>query len=141
MKKFALLHGSATGIVDMILCDTNIFISAFNGRTDTIDQLNKIGLSEIALSAVTVMELLQGMGNKQELAQMKKKIKYYDVVQIDKAISQKAIEFIENYKLSHGLLIPDAIIGATAVIYQIPLYTYNLKDFDFLPSIILYQSV
>lgn len=140
MKKFALPHGDATGIVDMILCDTNIFISAFNGRADTINQLNKIGLSEIALSAVTVMELLQGMGNKVELTQMKKKIKYYDVVQIDKAISQKAIEFIESYKLSHGLLIPDAIIGATAIVHQIPIYTYNLKDFDFLPEIILYQT-
>ncbi len=125
----------------MILCDTNIFISAFNGRTDTINQLNKIGLGEIALSAVTVMELLQGMGNKKELAQMKKKIKYYDVVQIDKAISQKAIDFIESYKLSHGLLIPDAIIGATAIVHQIPIYTYNVKDFDFLPEIILYQPV
>lgn len=141
MKKFALPHGRATGIADMILCDTNIFISAFNGRTDTINQLNKIGLGEIALSAVTVMELLQGMGNKKELAQMKKKIKYYDVVQIDKAISQKAIDFIESYKLSHGLLIPDAIIGATAIVHQIPIYTYNVKDFDFLPDIILYQPV
>ena len=46
----------------MVLCDTNIFISAFNGRQDTIDQLDKIGLDEIVLSAVTVMELFQGMG-------------------------------------------------------------------------------
>lgn len=123
----------------MILCDTNIFISAFNGRTDTIDQLDKIGLAEIALSAVTVMELFQGMGNKNELAQMKKKIQFYDVVQIDNAISEKAIELIENFKLSHGLQIPDAIIGATAVVYQIPLYTYNLRDFEFIPNLILYN--
>lgn len=61
----------------MVLCDTNIFISAFNGRQDAIDQLNKIGLEQIALSAITVMELLQGMGNKNELAQMKKRIKFY----------------------------------------------------------------
>lgn len=125
----------------MVLCDTNIFISAFNGRPDTIDQLSKIGFTEISLSAVTVMELLQGMGDKKELAEMKKKIKFYDVVQIDSAISQKAIEFIETYKLSHGLQIPDAIIGATAVVHQIPLYTYNLRDFNFLPGIILYQTV
>ena len=84
-------------------------------------------------------ELFQGMGNKNELAQVKKKIKFYDVVQIDNAVSEKAIEFIEAYNLSHGLKIPDAIIGATAVIHQIPIYTYNLKDFDFLPGIILYQ--
>ena len=79
------------------------------------------------------------MGNKGELVQMKKKIKFYDVVQMDEAISQKAVEFIETYKLSHGLQIPDAIIGATAVVHQIPLFTYNVKDFDFLPDIILYQ--
>ena len=125
----------------MVLCDTNIFISAFNGRQDTINQLDKIGLKEITLSAVTVMELFQGMGNKGELARMKKKIKYYDVVQMDEAISIKAIEFIESYKLSHGLSIPDAIIGATSVVHQIPLYTYNIKDFDFLPGIILHQPV
>ncbi len=125
----------------MVLCDTNIFISAFNGKADTIDQLNKIGLAGIVLSSITVMELFQGMNNKTELAQMKKKIKYYDVVQIDEVISQKAIEFIETYKLSHSLQIPDAIIGATAVVYQIPLYTYNVKDFDFLPGIIQYEPV
>jgi len=123
----------------MVLCDTNIFISAFNGRLDTIAQLNTIGLTDIVLSSITVMELFQGMGNKGELVQMKKKIKFYDVVQMDEAISQKAVEFIETYKLSHGLQIPDAIIGATAVVHQIPLFTYNVKDFDFLPDIILYQ--
>ena len=123
----------------MVLCDTNIFISAFNGRQDTIDQLDKIGLDEIVLSAVTVMELFQGMGNKEELARMKKKIKYFDVVQMDEAISAKAVEFMETYKLSHGLTIPDAIIGATAVVHQIPLYTFNIRDFDFLQDVILYQ--
>ena len=125
----------------MVLCDTNIFINAFNGRQDTIDQLDKIGLDEIVLSAVTVMELFQGMGNNEELARMKKKIKYYDMVQMDEAISIKAVDFIESYKLSHGLSIPDAIIGATAVVHQIPLYTYNIRDFDFLPGIILYQAI
>lgn len=72
---------------------------------------------------------------------MKKRIKFYDVVQIDNAISEKAIEFIEKYKLSHGIQIPDAIIGATAIVYQIPLYTYNVRDFDFLPGVVLYQPV
>jgi predicted nucleic acid-binding protein len=52
----------------MILCDTNILINAFNNRVDTVDQLNKIGLTEIMLSAITVMELFQGMRNKAELA-------------------------------------------------------------------------
>lgn len=71
---------------------------------------------------------------------MKKRIKVYDVVQIDSAISAKAIELIESYRLSHGLQIPDAIIAAMSIVYQIPLHTYNLKDFDFIPEIALYSK-
>jgi len=119
----------------MVLCDTNIFIPAFNGRQATIDKLKEIGLEEIALSVITVMELYQGMSNKTELAQMKKKIKYYDIVEIDNATSKLAANLIENFKLSHDLQIPDAIIGATAIIHQIPFYTYNTKDFEFMPDI------
>ncbi len=57
----------------MVLCDTNIFISAFNGRQDTISELDKIGFDDIVISSITLMELYQGMRNKTELAQMKKK--------------------------------------------------------------------
>ena len=80
----------------MVLCDTNIFIHAFNGRQETIDQLQLIGLKQIVLSAITVMELYQGMSNKTELAQMKRKIGYYDVVEIDSPTSELATELIEN---------------------------------------------
>jgi predicted nucleic acid-binding protein len=62
------------------------------------------------------------------------------VVQIDSDISKMAIELIEKFNLSHGLQIPDAIIGATAIIYDIPLYTYNIKDFNFMPNIRLHQN-
>jgi predicted nucleic acid-binding protein len=121
----------------MVLCDTNILIHAFNGRQITIDKLQEIGLEQITLSVITVMELFQGMSNKTELAQMKRKIKYFDIVEIDNDTSKFATRLIENFRLSHNLQIPDALIGATAVIHQIPLYTYNTKDFDFIPGIIL----
>jgi predicted nucleic acid-binding protein len=122
----------------MILCDTNIFIHAFNGREDTIARLNSIGKSDTVLAAITVMELYQGMGDKNELAQMKKRIKHYDVIHIDEHISAKAVQLIADYKLSHGLCIPDALIAATSLIYDIPLFTYNTKDFKFIKNINLY---
>jgi predicted nucleic acid-binding protein len=93
----------------MVLCDTNIFIHAFNGRQETIDRLHVIGLEQIVLSAITVMELYQGMGNKTELAQMKRKIRYYDVAEIDIPISRLAAKLIESFKLSHGLQIPEQL--------------------------------
>ncbi len=124
----------------MVLCDTNIFIHAFNSSADTIKQLNQIGLANVVLSAITVMELYQGMGNKTELARMKKDISYYDVIEIDQAASELATLLIESYRLSHGLQIPDAIIGASAVVHQLPLFTYNQKDFSFMPNIQLSVS-
>jgi predicted nucleic acid-binding protein len=126
--------------VKMVLCDTNILIHAFNGNQLTINQLEAIGFENILLSSITVMELLQGMNNKTELLQMKKRINYYDIIQFDEKVSEKSIELIEKFKLSHHLQIPDAIIGATAIISQIALYTYNVKDFKFMPDIVLYQS-
>lgn len=119
----------------MVLCDTNILINLFNGNADTLASLNSIGLDNIAISDITVMELYQGMGNKAELLQMKKKLKFYDSIQIDIQTSVLATELIEKFRLSHSLLIPDAIIGATAIIHQIPLFTYNIKDFSFMPNL------
>ena len=122
----------------MVLCDTNVLIYAFNGRQQTIDQLTEIGLEQVALSVITVMELFQGARNKVELAQIKKKMSYYDVVEIDNAISRLASSLVEKFKLSHGLQIPDAIIGAMSVAYDIRLFTYNKKDFKFIPGIKLH---
>jgi len=81
------------------------------------------------------MELYQGMGNKAELARIKKNLRFYDIVHVDSHISRMAVELIENFNLSHSLQIPDAIIGETAIVYGIPLYTYNIKDFYFMPNI------
>ena len=123
----------------MVLCDTNVFIYAFNGNDRTLAALEAIGYDEIILSSITVMELYQGMGNKKELQAMKKRIKYYDVIQVDDRISELAVSLIDKFNLSHGLNIPDAIIGASAVIHGIELFTYNTKDFRFIPDIKLYK--
>jgi len=44
------------------------------------------------------------MGHKQKLAQMKSKPAYihYDIIQIDKRISEKVVELVAEFKLSHG---------------------------------------
>ena len=123
----------------MIICDTNILIHAFNGDSRTIETLQSIGYENIALSSVTVMELYQGMANKQELAQMKKKIKYFDIIQIDTISSKLAISLVEKYRLSNGLAIPDALIAASAIVVQLELFTYNLKDFSFIPDLKLFK--
>jgi predicted nucleic acid-binding protein len=125
---------------ELILCDTNIFIHWFNGNPVTIDTLNQIGLGNILIPSITIMELLQGAQNKQELAQLKKNIKNYNIIHFDQKASEIAIQLVEKFKLSHNLLIPDAIIAATALAYDLTLYTYNMKDFLYIPDIKLFKS-
>jgi tRNA(fMet)-specific endonuclease VapC len=48
----------------MILCDTDIFIEALKNNSRAVDMLRYIGLENIALSAITVMELYFGAVNK-----------------------------------------------------------------------------
>lgn len=112
----------------MILCDTNVFIHAFGKHQATIEALRSIGFANVVLSTVSVMELYRGMGNKYELAEMQKKIRYYDILHLNAAISNVAIDLLLRFKLSHDLQIPDALIGATAITNGLPLFTYNVKD-------------
>ncbi|MCP5048695.1 MAG: type II toxin-antitoxin system VapC family toxin [bacterium] len=123
---------------DLVLFDTNVFINFFNGSEETVDIFKRLGNKRILIPSVTVMELYQGRGNKTELNSMKKKIKHYSILHFNSDVSRLAIEYINTYNLSHNLQIPDAIIAASAVIFQFPLFTYNLKDFRFIPNIKLY---
>ena len=58
---------------------------------------------------------------------------------IEKSISNHAVSLIEKHALSHKLSLPDALIAATAVYYDIELYTLNLKDFKFIEDIKLFS--
>ncbi len=124
--------------MSLVICDTNIFISLFQDLPDTISELKTIGDENVLITSVSVMELYRGMENKKELKAMENKIKQYNIIHFNELVSEKAMELVNVYKLSHNLQIPDAIIGAMSVVYKLPLFTYNKKDFKFIPGIKLY---
>jgi len=120
---------------DYVMCDTNIFIHWFNNDKQTIKKLEQIGLDRIVVSVVTVMELIEGIDNKEQLLQLKKKIKHYAIIDFSTEVSALALHLVESYRLSQNIQIPDAIIAATAIVNKIPLFTYNTKDFKYIPKI------
>lgn len=124
--------------MSLVICDTNIFISLFKELPETIGELKAIGDRNVLVSSISVMELYRGMGNKKELKMMESKIKQYNVIHYNEEVSQKAIELVNAFSLSHNLQIPDAIIAAMSIVYKLPLYTYNKKDFKFIPGVKLH---
>ena len=104
----------------MVLCDTDVIIEYMKGNEVAKKEILEIGINNIAVSSVSLMELYYGALNN------------FKIIHVDIEISNKAVELIEKYSKSHGLEPPDALIGATAVVRNIELFTYNVRDFSFI---------
>ncbi len=123
-----------------VICDTNIFISLFKALPETANTLNKIGNENILMPSLVKMELLQGMTTKKDLQLMVNKLSNYNIIHLNEEVSKNAVELIREYRNSHHLQIPDALIAATCLTFQIPLFTYNLKDFRYIQNLTFYPQ-
>ena len=117
------------------LCDTCILIDYLRGDEKVRKILAKDRIKGLGMSSVTQMELMVGAFNKREIGIIKKAFSDFSVIDINTSISQKANLLIEKYSKSHGLMIPDALIAATALELNVPLYTSNVSDFRFIPGL------
>lgn len=81
------------------------------------------------------MELVIGCRNKSELQKLNEFLKNFQIISLDVEISKNALELLKKFRLSHGLLIADSLIAATALTYNLPLATRNVRDFKFIPKI------
>jgi tRNA(fMet)-specific endonuclease VapC len=119
----------------MILCDTNILIEFYKGNPAIIDELHNIGLPDLAVSIITTGELFYGARDKLELARMQKHLALVKQISLDEEISDQFLALLEEYALSHKLSVPDALIAATALSHNLPIFTLNVKDFRFIPNL------
>jgi hypothetical protein len=89
------------------------------------------------LSAVTYMELVQGMRNKQELMALRRALKKWkaEIIHISEEISSKAVFYVEQHYLSHSVHLADALIAATAVTHGLPLTTGNEKHYTVIEEV------
>lgn len=117
-----------------IVLDTNILIEILKNNTQTLQTVEALD-GELCVSAITVMELYFGARDKMELSKLKKFIELFNLIEIDSAISHQATLLIEKYAKSHHLDIPDALIASSSVVNNIPLMTYNRKDFKYIDGL------
>lgn len=112
-----------------MLIDTDVIIWHLRGNKRAANRLGD--LTEFSISAVTYMELVQGLRNKQELRLLRAGLRDWNamILPIDETISNKAMFYVEQYFLSHSLQLADALIAATAVTAGLPLLTANTKHY------------
>ena len=127
---------SGRGMIEQVFCDTGLIIDHINGRNGLLRRL--AGQKVIMhINSIVEMELLQGAHDKRELRKIEQSLNLFRCLELQQAVFDQATQWVREYTLSHRLLLPDAIIAASVHFYQLPLLTYNRKDFKFLPGIIL----
>jgi predicted nucleic acid-binding protein len=86
----------------------------------------------VAISAVSQMELIVGCRNKEELDRLVRFLTRFAILPVDENISNQAVSLLTTYRLSHGLLIADAIIAATAISLNASFSSINQRDYRFI---------
>ena len=120
----------------LTIVDSDILIDAGRGETDAINCLLRLETaSTLALSAVTEMELIVGCRNKTELKALEKFLARYQILKITDEISDRTVELLKQYFLSHNLLIADGLIAATALVHNEAFITKNQRDFRFIAGL------
>ena len=120
----------------LVVVDTDILIDVSREIDAAITALQHIEhSSSLAISVVTQMELIVGCRDNSELQILEKFLSRFQILALNEQTSSVAVNLMRDYRLSHGLLVADALIAATAISRQLPLLTKNQRDYRFLSEL------
>ncbi len=123
-------------MADYIIIDTDILIDVGRGVGEAIAYLEELEANnQLAISVITQMELIVGCRNKTEQRDLEKFLNRFQLLKIGEAVSDQSAALLWQYRLSHGLLIADALIAATAMANDYPLASKNQRDYRFIDDL------
>jgi predicted nucleic acid-binding protein len=118
--------------MNQFIIDTTVFVEYFRQNSVAKDFFEK---NTLTFSIVSRAELIQGARNKNELGIIIRFCKNLEQLPINEKISTKAVQLMEKFYHSHGLLFLDALIAATALDENLIFVTDNIKHFSFIPDL------
>ncbi len=116
--------------------DTNVLIEILKNNQQTIKQVESLP-PPLFVSIISAMELIYGALNNKELKKLQQFLSLFTIIQLNEKVSLQAFSLIVKYGKSHTLDIPDALIAASCLENNKILFTYNRKDFRFIPNLTL----
>ena len=120
-----------------VVFDTDVLIWYFRGHDRARRFLARVAHAQRAVSSLTVMELLQGCRNQEEMRHARAFVaeNIPRLLHPDERVSQRAINLLAQYALAHGLRVVDALIAATALEAGFALATANTKHYRVIPRL------
>src|SRR5690625_6288676 len=121
---------------NLLLVDSDVLIDWSSDVCSSDLQLRELEEDHVlAISVVTQLELMVGCENKKAFKSLQKFLDDFNILHLNSSISEQAVKLFEEYRLSHGVLIPDMLIASTALMLEIPLMSKNRKDFRFIDKL------
>ncbi len=114
------------------LIDTNVFAEIFTGNTGVTEIIRS---ADCFVDTTIYIECLQGSKSNAEKRLIKNFLDTFPLLPITEEGSMTAIDLIDKYSNSHGLLLPDALIASSAMQASLTLVTFNLVDFRFIDGL------
>lgn len=110
-----------------MIFDTDVLIWVLRGNAHASRAID--AATERALSIVSLMELLQSARSKLEARQIRRSLTQlgFNILPLSESIGAAAAGIVEQYALSHGIQVTDALIAATAIESGRILCTANTK--------------
>lgn len=119
----------------IMVIDTDILIDLGNGVAEAMARVKTEALTnKLTISVITKLELLVGCQNQTEMRSLEQFLVQFEVIPLSTAIGNQAVNLLKQYRLSHGLLMPDALIAATALTLDCSLLSKNQRDFRFIQN-------
>lgn len=124
----------------LLIVDTDILIDVSRHVEQAIKTIDGYLESHVvAISVITQLELMLGCENKTEFESLDEFLERFEIINVSKSVSQKSVALFKDYRLSHGVMIADMLIAATALEYESPLLSKNQKDFRFINDLNLIE--
>jgi predicted nucleic acid-binding protein len=114
------------------LIDTNVFFEVFKQNSAVKKFIESL---ESSLDTTVFVECLQGSKAEREKQIIRKYLSHFPIFYHTPNISKQTISLIDLYSNKHGLFLPDALIAATCLEYDLTLVTYNVSDFEFIKEL------
>ena len=120
----------------LIVLDTDILIDVSRNVAEAVNALQRImDEDEPAITIITQMELVVGCRNQRELRALEVFLKRFKILKLSEPVSEKAVELLHRYRLTHGLLLADSLIAASVLFHELPFLSKNQKHYRFIEGL------
>jgi len=121
-----------------VLVDTTILIDFLRKQKKEKSRLWKLReeYQNLKISSISVFELFAGAIDDQKIEDVRKLLKWFDILEFDEEIAEESGEIFKKMKKENKLIENrDLFIGTTAVFYDLTIATLNVKHFEHIPNL------